>query len=107
MSKIEKRHNSRLLVVLGISLHDLVNSSVVFSSEIEGSVDIVIRLIIMLYNYNNQLLNVLLVEYDQRACNEQKSRELQKPNNNHTKGAAFMAEPIYLGIAERVRSILN
>ena len=61
----------------------------------------------MLDHNTNQLYIILLVEYDQHAYNEQQSRELQKPQKIVTKGAAFMAEPIYLGIAERVRSILN
>ena len=67
MSKIEKRHNSRLLVVFRISFQDLMNSSVVFSSKIERSIDIVIFRVVMLKNIRNFNKKVLLVEYDRHA----------------------------------------
>ena len=60
LSKIEKRHNSRLLIVLGVSLEDLMHLLVILSGEIERSVDIVVGLIIMLdirfVTFQNQYL---------------------------------------------------
>ena len=54
LSKIEKRHNSRLLIVLGVSLEDLMHLLVILSGEIERSVDIVVRLIIVLEKHHKK-----------------------------------------------------
>ena len=48
LSKIEQRHNSRLLIVLRISFHDLVHSPVIICREIERGIDIVIGRVIVL-----------------------------------------------------------
>lgn len=48
LSEIQKRHNGRLLVVLGIALQDLVDLLVILGGEIEGSIDIVVGRIIVL-----------------------------------------------------------
>ena len=96
-----------MLVVLGISLHDLMNSSIVFSGKVERSVDIVIRFIIVLDHNTNQLYIILLVECDRHAYNEQQSRELQKPQKIVTKGAAFMADKVRADTTDKLRNMVN
>ena len=84
-----------------------MNSSIVFSGEVEGSVDIVIGFIIVLDCNANRLYIILLVECDRHAYNEQQSRELQNLQKIITKGAAFMADKVRADTTDKLRNMVN
>lgn len=48
LGKIKERHHRRLLIVLGVSLHNLVHSSIIIGREIEGGIDIVLGAVVVL-----------------------------------------------------------